>query len=41
MLLKYCGVDFEDKLLSDEEFEEKKDEFPYGQVPVLTLKDGT
>ena len=41
MLLKLYQVDFEDKLLTEEEFEERKAQYPFGQVPVLTLKDGT
>lgn len=43
LLLSYCNVPFEDHFLTFAEFGKKKAEGAYtsGQVPVLTLDDGT
>ena len=41
MLLGYCGVTFEDCHLTFPEFGAKKSTYEYGQLPVLTLDDGT
>ena len=41
LLLHLCEVDYEDCHLNQENFEYEKEKYPYGQVPVLTLKDGT
>ena len=41
LLLHLCEVDYEDCHLNQENFEYDKEKYPYGQVPVLTLKDGT
>ena len=40
---KYCNVDFEDELLTPEEFGTRKaaGKYPNGQIPILHLDDGT
>ncbi|KAG1662030.1 Hematopoietic prostaglandin D synthase [Nymphon striatum] len=41
IILTYKGVDFEDVRLTQEEWAKVKPTLPTGQVPVLTLEDGT
>ncbi|KAH9459712.1 hypothetical protein MJO28_004619 [Puccinia striiformis f. sp. tritici] len=41
LALHYGGIPFTDERLSREQFAEKKESFPFGQVPVLTVDEKT